>query len=241
MTTPSKHKNILKAAIIIAVIVVSSIGTVIIYNQLTATRISLSLSTNQIKVIQGNSSQIKVSIDSKGNPENITLTAILNSSSIQYSFMPAISRSSFNTTLTIEVPDSTQTGNYSLAIEASGDTTMAEAFCTISVLSANVTVSGNVRMDYAFAGGYLTSIQFEDNQTRAVYVVNFPFISITSPSRDYSIVLQNEHTYNVTINFYEGVGNIQSPYIYQAGTFHVYAPAGSNSITNQNFNRTVNP
>jgi len=215
------------------VLVVSSIGAAIIINQLTVTRISLSLSTNQTEVIQGSSSQIQVNVDSKGTPENTTLIANLNSSSIQCSFAPATGKSSFNSTLTINVSDSTPSGNYSLTVKISSDTTISNASCIISVLNKNVTVSGIIGVTSPYAVS-IDSLQFKDLQTDAVYTIAFP--STAGYASDYSIVLRNEETYNVTVNFNYGLPNF-TPFSASGfiGNLTVNAPAESNTMQGQDF------
>jgi hypothetical protein len=231
--TSIKRRKILFASIIIAVLVASSIGTVIIYNQLTTTRISLSLSTNQTSILQGSSSQIQVNVESKGNPENTALTANSNSSSIQCSFTPATGKSSFTSTLKINVPDSVPTGNYSLTVKASGSTTMANASCMISVLGKNVTVSGGIQVFSSWAVN-IDSLQFKDIRTNAIFTVAYTYGQ--NGENGYSIVLRNDETYNVTVNFHYGVLDFTpfSASIY-LGNLTVYAPAGSNVMQGQDF------
>ena len=235
-----KQRNIIIASIIIVVLVVSSIGAVIIYNQLTATRISLSLSTNQTEVIQGSSSQIQVNVDLKGNPENTTLTAMPNLTSINCSFAPATGSSSFNSTLTINVPDSTPTGNYSLIVgAASSDTTIANASCIVSVEGKNVTVSGQIHVTSNVSLD-VDSLQFEDTRTMAIYSVipSFAYYGgeYTNNFYSYTIVLSNEETYNVTVNFHWGVADF-NPFAESGsmGNLTVFAPAGSDTMQGQDF------
>ncbi len=230
-----KQRNIIIASVILVVLVVSSIGAVIIYNQLTTTRISLSLSTNQTEVIQGNSSQIQVNIDSKGNPENTTLTAMLNSTSMQYSFAPATGSSSFNSTLTINAPDSTPSGNYSLTVKITSDTTISNASCIISVLNKNVTVTGQIVVTSPYAVS-MDSLQFKDTRTMVIYTVVPYFEDSNYSYYSYSIALKNEETYNVTVNFNYGLPEF---YPFSAsgfmGNLTVYAPAGSDTMQEQDF------
>ena len=246
-----KRRKIFFASIIIVVLVISSIGAVIIYNQLTNTRISLSLSTNQTNILQGSSSQIQVNVESKGHPEKTTLTASLNSSAIQFSFSPATGKSSFNSTLTINVPDSIPTANYSLTVIASGDAAAANASCIISVLSENIKVSGEIQVGYP-TSGVIDSLQFKDIRTMANYTVTIEAGGLSATTfedglyneANYSIVLKNEETYNVTVHFtYEGFYNFNNINSYGLptltpfsvvgliGNIAVYAPAGNSTIT----------
>jgi len=230
-----------------AVLVISSIGAVIIYNQLTNTRISLSISTNLTSILQGSNSQIQVNVESKGHPEKTTLTANLNSSFIQCSFTPATGKSSFNSTLTINVPDSTPTANYSLTVIASGDAAVANASCIISVLSENVKVSGEIRLGFP-TSVFIDSLQFKDTRTMATYTATFEEGGLSATTfeesglneANYSIVLKNEETYNVSVNFdYGGFYNFYyepptlTPYSVTSfiGNITVYVSAGNSTIT----------
>ena len=170
----TKRRNILIASTIIIGLAISSIGAVIIYNQLSTTRISISLSTNRINILQGQNSQIQVKVALSGNPENMTLNSKINSTDIKAEFDPSIGKSSFTSTLIIDVPDYTPTGNYSMSITASDNKEFANTSCVISVLNANVTVSGRIQVAFS---GYeeINSLQFQDLQTKAVYTVLFPF------------------------------------------------------------------
>ena len=231
--TYAKRKNIIIGLVIIVVLVVSSIGALIFYQQLTTTRINLSISTVQTNVMQGSNLQIPVKVTSTGNPENITLNTIIDSNAIRCSFEPSIGTSSFTSILIINVPESTPTGNYSLLVTASGKTAIANASCIVSVLSANVTVSGRIQI-YSPYGVNIDSLQFKDVQTKVVYTVA-PSIQEGEPPR-YSIALRNEQTYNVTVNFHYGVGSLTpfsaSGYI---GNLTVYASTGNNTMQGQDF------
>jgi hypothetical protein len=109
--TSTKRRSIIIAFIVIVVLVISSIIALIEYNQLTTTRINLSLSTNQTNVIQGSNSQIQVYVTSIGNAENVTLSSNVGLSSINCTFEPAFGESNFTSTLTYAVPDSLQQEN----------------------------------------------------------------------------------------------------------------------------------
>jgi hypothetical protein len=233
--TSTKRRNIIIASAVIGVLLVCSVFALIEYNQLTSTRISLSLSKNQINVLQGSSSQIQVDVDSKGNPENATLTALLNSTSIQCSFAPATGKSSFISTITINVPDSTPSENYSLTVKASGDTSMAHSSCMISVLSKNVTVSGKIQVTSPYAVN-VDSLQFKDTRTMAIYTVNPSFEDGNDSYYSYNIILNNEETYNITVNFQYGLPSF-TPFSANGfmGNLTVFAPAERDTMQNQDF------
>ena len=217
-------------------IVVSAIGAVIIHNQLTITRISLSLSTNQTSILQGSNSQIQVNVESKGHPEKTALTASLNSSTIQCSFSPVTGMSSFNSTLTIKVPDSTPTANYSLTVIASGDAAVANASCIISVLSQNVTVSGTISIVLEAPFISIDSLQFQNIQTKAVYAATLSNTGNENES-DYNVILKNQDVYNVIVSFRYALTSIPPPSFASGnvGNVTVYVPVGNSTITGLNF------
>ena len=232
----TERRNILITAIIIVVLVVSSVAAVIIYDQLATTRISLSLSTNQTSILQGSSARIQVNVESKGHPENTSLTASLNSSAIQFSFSPATGKSSFNSILTINVPDSIPTANYSLTVIASGEGAIANASCIISVLSQNVTVSGtiSIALEALFIG--IDSLQFQDIQTKAAYAATLSQTRNENES-DYSVILKNQDMYNVIVSFRYALTSIPPPSFASGNVDNVtvYAPVGNSTITGLNF------
>jgi hypothetical protein len=109
---------IISFIVIVVVLVISSIIALIEYNQLTATRINFTLSANQIDVIQGSNNQIQVKVTLIGKAENITLSNNVGLSSINCTFEPSRGISNFSSTLTVNVHDSTPSGNYLIAITA---------------------------------------------------------------------------------------------------------------------------
>ncbi len=243
-TSTKKQENMTIAVIVIAVLVISSVAVIIFYYQpsvekQTSTSLDLRVSFNQTNVIQGNNLQAEVDVTSKGNLENVTLSGDTGDSGLGCSFEPATGASNFMSVLTVHVPDSTPTGNYSLTVTASRGEAVENASCIVSVLSANVEVSGRLEVYLVYPDGYLDSVQFQDAQTKAIYTVTFPFISIDNSASDYSITLQNEHTYNVTVSFNQGIGDIEFGGTYYAGSLYVYAPAGNSTISGQNINAYV--
>jgi hypothetical protein len=245
--TSTKRRNIIIASIVIVVLVISSICALIEFNQLTTTRINLSLSTNQTNVIQGSNSQIQVEVTSIGKAENITLSSNVGLNSINCTFEPTTGKSNFTSTLTMNVPDSTPTGNYPVTIIASSDGQAVNASSVLSVLSANVTVSGKAASGNAQIynnSGYLhlvvgvsslIGIQFTDIQTGTKTSFSFSFtppLSSTNAIGVYSVTLMNEHTYNVTISYYWGpsFSNV-SQFTDDISNFTVYAPDGETAIS----------
>jgi hypothetical protein len=165
----TKHRSVLIASIIIVVLLVASL-TVFYYqstsNQL-PTKLSLNISLNQSSVIQGNNLQAKVYVASIGKAENITLTSNSSSSGINSIFEPSTGESNFTSKLTVNVPDSTPTGNYSITITAFGNGQEQKASFAVSVLSANVTVSGSIIVYHLWIPP--TEVQFINTETHVVY------------------------------------------------------------------------
>jgi type II secretory pathway pseudopilin PulG len=99
----------------------------------------------------------------------------------------------------------------------------------------NVTVSGKAYSS-SLSQPFLTSLQtieFTDTQTGVKTTFRFPFDPHSdNPVGNYSVTLNNEHTYSVTIRYYTGptTGNMYpaSDYI---TTFTVHAPAGTTAIS----------
>ncbi len=247
--TSTKRKNIMIAAIIVVILVVSSVGAVMVYNQLTTTRISLSLLTNQTQVIQGSSTQIQVNVDSKGNPENTTLIAIPNSTSIHCSFSPASGKSSFNSMLTVDVDDSVRGGNYSVTIKASSPTATANVSCILTVLSRNITVSGKIIEVSSHWDIWLDSLMFEDARTDQNVTTKLNG-SLYSPDNGsnvthgytdaFTVTLKNQESYRVVANYWFGVLDFlpfsSSELI---GNLTVSTPAASDIMSGQDFTLTV--
>lgn len=190
-------------------------------------------------MIQGSSSQIQVYVTSIGKAEDVTLSCNAGLIGVNCTFEPAIGKSSFNSTLTVAVSDSTPAGNYSVTIIASGGGRAVNVSSILSVLSADVTVSGQA----SSAGIYqpfpssLIGIQFTDIQIGAKTSFSFPstFPLSINPFGNYSVHLMNKHTYNVTLSYYGGPspGNM-SLLADNLGNFTVNAPAGETAIV-ENF------
>jgi hypothetical protein len=229
------------AALIIAVLLVSAIAAYTILHQPTAetpTKLSLNVSMNQTEVIQGSNSQIQVKVTLIGKAENVTLSSNVGLSSINCTFEPALGESNFTSTLTMAVADSTPTGKYPVTIIASSSGQETNVSSVLSVLSnaSAVTVSGKANSN-GLSGPWpssLIGIQFTDIQTGTETCFNFHFPPPPSlnPSGTYSVVLMNEHTYDVTISYYTG-NTVKSMFqdVMDFGNFTVHAPAGVTAIT----------
>ena len=137
----------------------------------------------------------------------------------------------------MNVPDSTPTGNYSIIVTASGGGAIENASCVVSVLSANVKVSGNITLVGfdGFEEKGLSQIKFVDNQTNVTIAFGFPYVYPSVVHRQYAIILQNEHTYKVSVSYYWGNGGMSIPDSFDAGTLYVYAPSGNNTISGQDY------
>jgi hypothetical protein len=240
----TKLSKKLISSIIIVVIVASAITafTILYYEPSTDKHatIELNLAFNQTSVIQGNSLQEEVTVISSANRENITLKSDVGSSGIQCSFNPDFGMGNYSSTLTMSVPDSTPTGNYSVTIIASDNGVHQNATCIVSVLPAKgdkVTVSGNVMLN-PLGESYevsLTQIQFIDTQTNSSVTIDFPYIFPIPASRPYTVSLQNEHTYTVIISYWWGTAGMNIPSSFEVSNFFVNALSGNNTISGQDF------
>jgi|GEM_PF-1754008 len=235
--TSAKRRAIAIASIVIILLVVSSIIALIEYNPLAAARINLSLSFNQANVMQGGSSQVKVEVTSIGKAENVTLSSNIGLSGINCTFEPNSGESNFTSTLTVSVPDSAPAGNYSVTVIASSGGKAVNASMILSVLHGDITVSGEASSAALCEPFFtsLTGIHFTDIQTRTATSFNFPSTSPRSvnPFGEYSVILMNEHTYNVTISYYCGPSyvNMNSQVTDFVGNFTVNAPVGETAIS----------
>ena len=236
---PTLHRRVLIAAII-AVLVIAFVGGVIVYKQVTTTKLSVTISSNQTSILQGNSAKIPVKISLTGNPENVELTSAVNSSKINCFFDRTNGSSSFDNTLTVNVDDSAQGGNYSVTVRASSSTTSANASCTITVLTRNVTVSGKINIAPSTVADFshnrlwdvqLDSLIFEDKRTGENVTIK-PQIN----DETFTLTLKNQDFYYVTANYSFGVLDFL-PFSRSVviGNLTVSTPAGSNMMPPQDF------
>ena len=230
-------------------IVISSIGILIIFYHQSSTaeqsptKLFVNVSLNQTNVIQGNDLQALVNVTSIGKAENVTLGAAISGSSIIYTFAPSTGKSNFTSTLTMSVPFSAPTGNYTLTVIAFGNEQVQNASFVVFVYPLSgkrITVSGWVYSGLMFPSS-LVDIQFTDVQTGsktsfAFFPNNYPpetgIIGGTVSGAVYSVVLINEHTYSVTVTYYIGP-NSQNVLLNteSVGNFTVVAPAGETAIS----------
>jgi len=230
MTQPSNkppnklYRNIAIAVIAILVLIAASVAA--LYLSGNSVRIGnpfdfgISTSDSSGTVMQGNSIQTTVNINRiSGNPQSVTLSADSGSSGINWNFNPSSNTADFSSTLTLSVPDSTPTSAYSVTITATSGGVSHSTSYSISVLSAKVYVSGTVKT--TGLGTHPTQIQFADQQTGLTYTGS---LSGTS----YSVSLQNEHTYTVTVSW---AGLLWSSGTYNGGSLYVYAPVGYTTQT----------
>jgi hypothetical protein len=244
------HRRVLISAII-TVLVVASLGAAFAYQQAlinkqaTTTKLSVTLSTNQTSIFQGNSTKIPIEVSLTGNSENFTLTSAVNSSKVNCSFDRANGSSSFNSTLTVNVDDSAQGGNYSVTVKASSTSVSTNTSCLITVLVRNVTVSGKVNLSAGWTE--ITSLIFEDTRTNEKVTIqaksrlttfvpkNMGFYNITD--HIFRVTLKNQDSYSVTATFTFGVMNIFSGSDV-IGNLTVSTPARGNVMTGQEFTLT---
>ena len=239
--TSTQRRNILIASIIVVGLLVSTVGGVILYNQLATTRISLSLTTNQTSILQGNSTKIPITISLKGNPAKVDLASEVNSTKIKCYFDPANSSSSFNSTLTVNVDDSAQGGNYALTIKASSPTTTANALCIITVLTRDVTVSGKINIvSTKWAVPQVDYLTFENTRT-GEKVMWVPQIERIGPygsifDNNFSLTLRNQDFYYVTASYSRWtIGGEISSRSDVIGNLTVFSTARSNMMPGQDF------
>ncbi len=188
--TSTKGRNILIVAVIVVVLVVAAIAFLIVFYQPSnankqVTKLSVNVSINQTEVIQGNNLQAEVNVTTVGNPENITLGDIPNG--FQFNFEPELGTSNFTSLLTMSIPVSTPTSNYSVIMTAAGRGMVQNASCVVSVLSANVTVSGRAFVNKM--GSIVRQIKFTDEKTNVTSIFSFPTNPAAYQDNVYSVSL----------------------------------------------------
>jgi hypothetical protein len=185
------------------------------------------ISGDSLTIMQGENTVDSVTVELTSIPNgfvpSVSLSADSGSSGIQCTFDVMSGSPTFYSNVAISVPDSTSTGAYSVIVTGTGGGMTHSSALTISVLSAKVYVSGTVKT--TGTGTSPTQIQFVDTQSDLTYTAS---LSGTS----YSVNLQNEHTYTVTVTWKGLLGNTGT---YNGGSLYVYAPVGSTSMTQQNF------
>ncbi len=219
----TRKRNLLFGSIIVAVVAGSFIIALILLNSQSSPvektvpeKLSLGLFSNQTSVLQGGEIQDEVNVTSNRPAENITLNAQTGTSGIISIFEPSVSHNNFTSFLNIKITDSAPTGNYSISITASGDGQTATSSFDLSVLSANVTVSGRIEMSTGYENGYLTSLVFYSEQTNTNQTIHIPHASmqglLNGLLSDYSVTLQNNQTYIVWVNYFQGDASLHEFY-----------------------------
>jgi hypothetical protein len=230
MTQPPKkfNRKVILGIVVAVVLIIALVVGAVIYSGGSLSKLitgkpfdfNISASDSSGTVMQGNSIQTTVNINGvSGNPQTVTLSGDSGTSGIQCSFNPASNTPDFSSTLTMSVPTSTPTSAYSVTITATGGGATHSTSYTISVLSAQVYVSGTVVT--TGLGTHPTQIQFADQQTGLTYTGS---LSDTS----YSITLQNQHTYTVTVSW---AGLLWSSGTYNGGSLYVNAGVGVTTQT----------
>ena len=198
------RRTIIITSIVVMILLISLVAALIEHNQSATTRIqsattriNLYLVDNPTDMLQGSSSHFIVLVASIGKAENITLSSNVGLSGINCTFEPTIGTSNFTSTVTLNVPDSTQTGNYTVTVIASGDGQEANVSSVLSVLSANliagdIVVSGRANSAelYGPFRSSLISINFTDIVTGigTSYYFNFPFPPTFYPQGNFSVI-----------------------------------------------------
>ena len=177
---------------------------------------NFTISQSKSTIMQGNSVQISVIITKvQGSSENITLSVIGVPDGAYYNFsklqeFPANS-STFTSTLTIHVSQSTPTNSYNITINSTAENGKTHSSqYTLSVLNSEFSMSGTI------SGGNKvpTQIIFEQLSDTGSTVHTF-----TAPvtSGQYTITLPNNHMYYaVSIDWITPDG--------QSGTYHYLLP-----------------
>jgi len=245
----TKQKKRIIISILVSVLIVSIAALIVLRPLLTtepkSAQLNVSISIAQTNVYRGGSLQAQVNVESKGNPENVTLSCE-TANGISNNLNPARGISNFTSTLTLNVSDSTPNGNQSVIVVASSGGVKVSTVSEISVLgdnelSPNVTVSGTVQVgNFPGFSVRLNQIEFVDNQTNSIALVSLPSTypagGQSSASGAYSVVLQNEHTYHVLVRVVWGPKNQEiTPYTLDGGNLYAYAPAGNTTMPGQNF------
>jgi hypothetical protein len=180
----------------------------------------LSLSPSNGTVLQGNVLQSNVTVFNFTGLEVVSLRADSGSSEITCSFNQTSGNDTFVSLLTLNVPESTDSNNYLIIKATNGAVTHSSSY-NVSVLNSQVTVSGQITTS---DGTQIPGLQiyFYDEQTKQTYNAD---INLNS----YSIALQNTHTYDVTMTYFQlNLGEIPRVYL---GSYSVNAPAGSTELT----------
>lgn len=191
---------------------------------------SISISSPSGTVVQGDTIQTSVFIKHLGGINaSIALGGDAGSSGIQCSFEPTTRSPDFTSTLTMSVPKSTPSKNYSVIVTATAGVATHIATYTISVLNADVNVSGTITTD---AWVKPTIIQFIEQQTGLTYngsiFTSDSIVAGTKWNTSYYVTLQNQHTYNVTC-YVSGIFVWERPF--NAASLYVNAKVGSTSMT----------
>jgi hypothetical protein len=181
----------------------------------------MSISSSSGTVLQGESQSISVYVTYvSGKYDNVALSGNVGSSGIQCSFDPATSTPDFTSKLTMSVPSSTPTEVYSIVVTAQSSNVTRTAAYTMSVLSAQVVVTGKVTT--VGLGTHPTQIQFVDSQTGVTYTGSM------SEDGAYYITLQNQHSYNV-VCYWSGLLGISGTF--EGGSLYVNAPVGYTTMS----------
>jgi hypothetical protein len=203
----------------------------------------ISISSTYDELTQGSSIQIPIQIsDNKNSNQPVNLTAISNSTNLQFTLQPNSGFGDFSTALLLSPSNSTPTNYFQINVVASDGNETQTVSCIIAVLSAKITLTGHVAYAPELNSPYELDpikLTFADSSTGTTYTSSLNDSGTYSGA--YSINLENQHTYNVTYYYLFGIGTNpeNSPpglceVSYDFGWFIAYSPAG-NSTQNHDF------
>ena len=236
----------LKAALAILFAIMLIVVTYSVLNQLVSPLdFKLSLSSANLAVNQGENATIEVLVSHvSGKTSNVNLTTA-STGSLGCTFGKTAGVPTYTSTLTVNVPNSTAIGYYTIDVIATDGNTTETASCSVAVLSAQVLVSGNIQFYFGPEYNspfsiYPFNLTFVDTENGASYTTTPFSFDGYSYGWNYSITLGNQHTYNVTLFQITVLGSSilgapgqpkMTPTGIYLGNISVYAGAGNSTQT----------
>jgi hypothetical protein len=209
-----KTKIFFAAAVIVVFIAVATTDFFLVTPPLVSKPFAFSLSTypNNATIMQSQNLTIRVEVTYlKGMPEPVTLSASGGPNGTIYQFSSQTGTPNatqpFNSNLTIFTPASADHGFYSIDISSNSSTQTRHATFNLTVLDAEIQVSGTVTIisQITINGVTIdvipTDILFESNTTGQAYQAKITRFTDTNlaPGKtgNYSIALPNQQNYRV--------------------------------------------
>jgi hypothetical protein len=159
---------------------------------------SISSSNSSCLLKQGGTVQTTIYVTKiNGTAQTVNLNSDAYITGISCDFSPSSGEGNFSSIATIAVWNSTASNSYKINITATSNTTNHSLPYNVNVLSSKVQVSRRV----VFSGfsspatAAFRSITFIDSQT------NETIMPYSADGIDYGVTLENEHGYEVTINW----------------------------------------